>query len=77
MPRTRLDKQPDPLGVLIRGTMAERDLSPETIDLPDMCPGTLRRRLANPSKFTIAEISVLCRRLGIPVEEARRAAIRY
>lgn len=46
----------------------------KTVMIPD---STLRRRKKDPGTFTVRELETIGRRLGIPAEELREAALRY
>ena len=80
MPRTNLCKREIPhqrVGALIAGAAIQQDMS-----IGDLGPiigasaNTARARMKNPGKLTIDEYVRLCRKLHIPVADARDA-IRY
>ena len=72
MSRTKLDKQPSPLFILINGAAATKTKQ-ELAQMLGMCEATVRRRLMRPETMTLNELYRLCRLLHIPVDELRRA----
>ena len=77
MPRTRLDKNANPLEVLLRGhiTAGGGDLKTGAEKI-GMCHSTLCRRLMNVQTLTLEELLRIGRRYHSPIEDIR-AAIRY
>ena len=80
MPRTNLCKREIPhqrVGALIAGAAFTADLTQDDLSaVIGVTPKTLRARMKNPGKLTIDEYVRLCRKLHIPVADARDA-IRY
>ena len=80
MPRTNLCKHEVPharIGALIAGAAFTESVTLNALSAAiGKTPKTLRARLRNPGELTVAEYVALCRRLRIPIADARDA-IRY
>ena len=80
MPRTNLCKREIPhqrVGALIAGAAFTAELTQNDLGAAiGVTPKTLRARLRNPGDLTLSEYTALCRKLHIPIVDAR-AAIRY
>jgi hypothetical protein len=76
MPRTRLDKQPHPIAILINGYIFTQSgnlmVGSEKVGIPR---STLQRKLASPNTFTVDELLKIARAYHIPIDDVR-AAIR-
>ena len=72
MPRTKLDKAPDKLYILLNGAAAEKTRY-EIGEIIGRCPATVKSKMRNPKSFTLEEILKLGRSLHIPIEELRQA----
>ena len=80
MPKTNLCKREIPherVGTMIAGAAVLQDVSyAELGDAIGCCDKTARSRIRHPGELTLSEYTALCRKLHIPIEDAR-AAIRY
>ena len=80
MPRTNLCKREIPharIGALIAGAAFTENVTLDALSASiGRTPKTLRARLKNPGELTLAEYVALCRKLHIPIADARDA-IRY
>lgn len=80
MPRTNLCKREIPharIGSLIAGAAMQQRISIGALgEIIGASPNTARARIKTPGSLTIDEYCALCRKLGIPIADARDA-IRY
>lgn len=80
MPRTNLCKREAPharIGALLAGAAFTESATLDALSAAiGKTPKTLRARLKNPGELTIDEYVRLCRKLHIPIADARDA-IRY
>ena len=80
MPRTNLCKREVPharIGALIAGAAFTENVTLDALSASiGKTPKTLRARLKNPGELTLSEYVALCRKLHIPIADARDA-IRY
>lgn len=80
MPRTNMCKREAPharVGTMLAGAAYAADLTQDDLSaVIGVTTRTLRTRLKNPGELTLSEYTALCRKLQIPIEDAR-AAIRY
>ena len=68
MPRLRSDIHP--MTKLLRGY----DLNGESLSTVLRCtPPTARRKIENPGRLTLDDLSLIHRRVGIPIDEIRGA----
>lgn len=75
MPRTKLDRRPSKLFILLNGA-AKGKTNAELGAIIGKCGKTAGQRMADPSDFTLEELKRLCRNLHIPIEDLR-SAIEY
>jgi len=80
MPRTNLCRREIPharVGALIAGAAMQQGLSIGSLgDVIGVSENTARARIKTPGDMTLDEFTTLCRRLHIPIADARDA-IRY
>ena len=80
MPRTNLCRREVPharIGALIAGAAFTENVTLDALSASiGKTPKTLRARLKNPGELTLSEYVALCRKLHIPIADARDA-IRY
>lgn len=80
MPRTNLCRREIPharIGALIAGAAFTENVTLDALSASiGKTPKTLRARLKNPGELTLSEYVALCRKLHIPIADARDA-IRY
>ena len=80
MPRTNMCKREVPharIGTMLAGAAFSEKLTQDDMSAAiGVTPKTLRARLKNPGDLTIDEYVRLCRKLHIPIADARDA-IRY
>ncbi len=72
MPRTKLDKQPSKLYILLNGAAAGKTRY-ELGEILGRCPQTVKTKMRNPETLTVAELTKLSRHLHIPLEDLRQA----
>ena len=72
MHRTKLDKQPSKLYILLNGAAAGKTRY-ELGEILGRCPQTVKERMRNPETLTVAELTKLSRHLHIPLEDLRQA----
>ena len=75
MPRTKLDRRPSKLFILLNGA-AKGKTNAELGVIIGKKAQTTGYRLADPDTLTIGELKRLCRNLHIPIEDLR-SAIEY
>jgi hypothetical protein len=73
MPRTKLDKRPSPLFILINGATAGMTRCEVGQILGMKSSQTVKERMRNPETLTVAELLKLSRNLHIPIEDLRQA----
>ena len=72
MTRTKLDKAPDKLYILLNGAAATKTKQ-ELAQMLGMSETTVRSRLRRPETMTLNELYRLCHLLHIPLEDLRQA----